>query len=110
MSRKTPLFLDFGRLLTSCRANAEEAALQKQLEPRKQVQDARRLRAAAKRFQRAAGERQNDVFENRPFLERQAALNLAQFAQSNPDLGLGADQVGDLINTLIVSSHKYPPT
>lgn len=62
------------------------------------------MRAAAKaQAQRAAGQRHNDVFETRPFSERQAALHLAGFAQSNADIGLGADQVENLVGALIVS-------
>lgn len=49
-------------------------------------------------------------FAKRPMNEQQAALNLAQFATDNADLNLGADQVQNLVGTLIVSScHLQAP-
>ena len=41
-------------------------------------------------------------FNKRSFLDRKAALNLAQFAHFNGDLGLSADDVENLLATLIV--------
>ncbi len=54
---------------------------------------------------RATAQAQADkkAFEKRPFAERQAALNLAQFARQNNDLNLSTDQVENLVGTLIVS-------
>jgi hypothetical protein len=43
----------------------------------------------------------NEFFD-RPFEERKAALNLAQFADRQPELGLGASKVQNLINALTV--------
>ena len=42
-------------------------------------------------------------FARRTFQEKQLALNLAQFANANKDMGLGIDQVENLVGTLIVS-------
>lgn len=43
------------------------------------------------------------AFQARSFAEQQAALNLAHFAQANPDLGLQCNQVQNLLAALIVS-------
>lgn len=43
-----------------------------------------------------------ETFENHPFVECQAALNLTQFAQANADLNLSSDQIENLIAALIV--------
>lgn len=43
-----------------------------------------------------------ETFENHPFVVCQAALNLTQFAQVNPDLDLCSDQIENLIAALIV--------
>lgn len=45
----------------------------------------------------------------RSFLEQKTALNLAQFAQENLDLGLGVDEVENLVGILIVR-HVLPFT
>ena len=42
-------------------------------------------------------------FARRSIQDQQAALNLAQFAHANKDLGLGRDQVENLVGVLIVS-------
>ena len=42
-------------------------------------------------------------FARRSFVEKQLALHLAQFASANTDLGLGQNQVENLVGTLIVS-------
>jgi len=42
-------------------------------------------------------------FSRRSFVEKQLALNLAQFAGANNDLDFGRDQVENLVGTLIVS-------
>jgi hypothetical protein len=42
-------------------------------------------------------------FSRRSFVEKQLALNLAQFAGAHKDLSLGQDQVENLVGTLIVS-------
>lgn len=83
---------------------------QQKLNLRTRARDARRLRAAAIRSaktkaQRIADQKLKDAFDNRPFLDRQAALNLAQFSQANLDLNLGSSEVENLIGTLIV---RYP--
>ncbi|MCJ1466725.1 hypothetical protein MMC07_005345 [Pseudocyphellaria aurata] len=77
--------------------------------PRTRARDARRLHAAATRSAKAKAQRMADqklkaVFDNRPFLDRQAALNLAQFSQSTPDLHLGYSEVENLIGTLIAEA------
>lgn len=102
------LFRAFCHLLTSCRANMELD--QQQPNPRARARDARRLRVAATRSakakaQRIADQKLKDAFDNRPFLDRQAALNLAQFSLANSDLDLGSSEVENLIGTLIV---RYP--
>lgn len=84
---------------------------QQQPSLRARARDARRLRAAAIRSakakaQRIADQKLKDAFENRPFLDRQAALNLAHFSQANSDLNLGSSEVENLIGTLIVSYPK----
>ncbi len=58
---------------------------------------------------RAAAQAQAETkdFRKRPFAERKAALNLAQFARQNQDLNISADQVENLVSTLIVS--PMPP-
>lgn len=105
------LICAFCPLLTSCRANMESD--QQQPYPRTRARDAKRLHAAANRSAKAKAQRMADqklkaVFDNRPFLDRQAALNLAQFSQSNSDLHLGSSEVEDLIGTLIVIIPKLP--
>ena len=47
-------------------------------------------------------------FARRSFREKQTALNLAQFANTNNDLDLGSDQVENLVGTLIVSLTETP--
>lgn len=42
-------------------------------------------------------------FVRQSFRDKQMALNLAQFASADGDLGLGPDQVDKLVGTLIVS-------
>ena len=42
-------------------------------------------------------------FEDRPFVERQLAMDLAQLAQPSDDVNVGGGQIANLINTLIVS-------
>lgn len=61
---------------------------------------------AAEQKLRAAAQAQAETkdFQKRPFAERQAALNLAQFARQNQDLNISADLVENLVSTLIVSS------
>ena len=49
-------------------------------------------------------------FARRSFVEKQLALNLAQFAAANTDLDLGKDQVENLVGTLIVSLTRPPST
>ena len=49
-------------------------------------------------------------FSRRSFQEKQLALNLAQFANANKDMGLGSDQVENLVGTLIVSSPYLSPS
>lgn len=69
----------------------------------------RRARIAAQ----APRQLQQANFARRSFQEKQLALNLAQFANANKDLGLGGDKVEDLLGTLIVSlSHalSLPPS
>lgn len=61
-----------------------------------------KLRASAQ----AQAETKN--FQKRPFAERKAALNLAQFARQNQDLNISADQIENLLGTLIVSSCQPP--
>ena len=46
-------------------------------------------------------------FARRSFIEKQMALNLAQFASANKDLDLGSDQVENLVGTLIVSNTPF---
>ena len=48
-------------------------------------------------------------FARRSFVEKQLALNLAQFAAANKDLDLGKDQVENLVGTLIVSLTRPLP-
>ena len=84
---------------------------QQQPNHRTRARDARRLRAAAIRSakakaQRIADQRLKAAFDDRPFLDRQAALNLAQFSQANSDLNLGSSEVENLIGTLIVRHPK----
>ncbi|KAI7277682.1 hypothetical protein KC345_g6458 [Hortaea werneckii] len=43
-------------------------------------------------------------FARRSFVEKQLALNLAQFAAANKDLDLGKDQVENLVGTLIAEA------
>ncbi|KAM3413925.1 hypothetical protein BST61_g10596 [Cercospora zeina] len=43
-------------------------------------------------------------FAKRPFNEQQVALNLAQLARENKDLGLGEDQVQNLVGALIAEA------
>ncbi|KAI9809548.1 MAG: hypothetical protein M1827_006783 [Pycnora praestabilis] len=43
-------------------------------------------------------------FENRPFVERKTALNLAQLAHFNNDLNLSLDQMENLVGTLIAEA------
>ncbi|SMR53495.1 unnamed protein product [Zymoseptoria tritici ST99CH_1E4] len=43
-------------------------------------------------------------FSSRPFNEQQIALQLTQFANTNKDLDLGADQVENLVGTLIAEA------
>ncbi|KAI9879463.1 MAG: hypothetical protein M1830_008510 [Pleopsidium flavum] len=57
-----------------------------------------KLRAAAQ----AQAEKKD--FQKRPFVERKAALNLAQFAQQNQDLNISSDQVENLVDTLIAEA------
>lgn len=47
---------------------------------------------------------EKDNFAKRSIHEQQVALNLAQFATSNADLNLGADQVQNLLGTLIAEA------
>lgn len=47
-------------------------------------------------------------FSRRPFVEKQLALNLAQFAGANRDLNLGQSEVENLVGALIVSSSTLP--
>lgn len=49
---------------------------------------------------RSAGKR----FTDRPFVEKKAALHLAQLARREADLGLSSDRVEILIQSLIVGS------
>ena len=44
---------------------------------------------------------------DRPIVEQQAALNLAQFAQKEKDIGLGADNVEALVLGLTVSCSVF---
>lgn len=46
----------------------------------------------------------NEAFDNHSFIDRQAALNLAQFAMANQDLGLSPANVGDLTHALIAEA------
>lgn len=83
---------------------------QQQPNLRARARDARRLRAAATRSAKANAERiadrkLKDGFDKRSFIDRQAALNLAQFSKANSDLNLGSSEVENLIGTLIV---RYP--
>lgn len=83
---------------------------QQQPNIRARARDARRLRAAATgsakaNAQRIADRKLKNAFDQRPFLDRQAALNLAQFSKTNSDLNLGSSEVENLIGTLIV---RYP--
>jgi len=48
-------------------------------------------------------------FARRSFVEKQVALNLAQFAGTNGDLNLGGDQVENLVGALIVSYYSFMP-
>lgn len=48
-----------------------------------------------------------DDFYKRSLIDQQAALNLAQFAQSNNDINMGGDEIQNLINTLIVSISPF---
>lgn len=48
-------------------------------------------------------------FAKRPFLEKQLALNLTQFASINADLELGKDRIENLVGTLIVSDTLTSP-
>ena len=113
------IFMPFFCILTPRRANAEEDQ-----DPRVQALRTRKLRAAAKaqaqaktkakaiaealaeaEAQAQAAPKQpllQETFENHPFVECQAALNLTQFAQANADLNLSSDQIENLIGALIV--------
>lgn len=94
-------------MLTPCRGNAEAEQARGMPESKSRIRDAKRLRARAQaQAQRAADKERQVEFDRRPFLDRQAALNLAQFSQSgsNADLCLGSTQVDNLIGALIVSS------
>lgn len=46
----------------------------------------------------------NEAFDKHSFIDRQAALNLAQFAMANKDLGLTPANVGDLTHALIAEA------
>lgn len=117
------IFLPF-RILTTRRANAEMDQ-----DPRVQALKTKNLRSAARAQAQAkanamaeagsqaeAAEAQahtvpkqpllQETFENHPFMVCQAALNLAQFAQVNPDLNISSDQIENLIAALIV--RKFP--
>lgn len=48
-----------------------------------------------------------DDFHKRSVIDQQAALNLAQFAQSNNDINLGGGEIENLLNILIVSVSFY---
>jgi hypothetical protein len=48
-------------------------------------------------------------FTRRSIREQQTALSLAQFANANPDLDLGADRVENLVGALIVSPSLKSP-
>lgn len=47
-------------------------------------------------------------FTRRSIREQQTALSLAQFANANPDLDLGGDQVENLVGALIVRFRVFP--
>lgn len=114
------IFLPFFRILTTRRANAEADQ-----DPRVQALKTRNLRSAARakahakakamaeaESQAEAAEAKaqaapkqpllQETFEKHPFVVCQAALNLTQFAQANPDLNLSSDQIENLIAALIV--------
>lgn len=117
------IFMPLFCILTQRRANAEEDQ-----DPRVQALKTRNLRAAARaqaqaktkarakaqaealaeaeaQAQAQAASKQpllQETFENHPFVECQAALNLTQFAQANADLNLSSDQIENLIAALIV--------
>ena len=61
------------------------------------AKDEKKLQAAA------AARARIEAFNKRSLADRQAALNLAQLAQSNTDLNISPDQVQSLVDTLIVS-------
>lgn len=115
------IFMPLFYILTPRRANAEEDQ-----DPRVQALRMRNLRAAAKAQAQAKTKAKaiaealaeaeaqaqvqvapkkpllQETFENHPFVECQAALNLTQFAQANADLNLSSDQIENLIAALIV--------
>lgn len=115
------IFMPFFGILTPRRANAEEDQ-----DPRVQALKTRNLRVAARvqaqviakvkaeaeALAEAEAQAQTqaalkppllqETFENHPFVECQAALNLTQFAQANADLNLSSDQIENLIAALIV--------
>ena len=76
------------------------------------VQEARSERAykRARLISSAPSALQQANFSRRSFVEKQLALNLAQFAGANKDLDLGEDQVENLVGTLIVSGTPAPYT
>lgn len=47
-----------------------------------------------------SNEQGDSAFQDRPFIDRQVALNLAQFAQADPDLNLSSNSVENLVNQL----------
>lgn len=62
-----------------------------------------RRRADEKAEKEQFDQAQQEAFSERSLIDREAALNLTQLAQESPEIGLRADQVQNLINTLIVS-------
>ncbi|KAI9778113.1 MAG: hypothetical protein M1835_005003 [Candelina submexicana] len=67
---------------------------------------AKRLKSEAKqqRAAEAAQARAKSDLGKRPFREQQTALNLAQFARANHDIGLSPDRVENLVDSLIAEA------
>ncbi|KAI6791452.1 hypothetical protein KC332_g17675, partial [Hortaea werneckii] len=70
------------------------------------IQEMRSARATkrARLMATAPSALQQANFARRSFVEKQLALNLAQFAAANKDLDLGKDQVENLVGTLIAEA------
>lgn len=117
------IFLPF-LILTTRRANAEmDQDPRVQALKTKNLRSVARAQAQAKANAMAEAESQaeaaearaqavpkkpllQETFVNHPFVVCQAALNLAQFAQANPDINISSDQIENLIAALIV--RKFP--